>query len=259
MDYNYHTHTARCHHAFGTPEEYILQAIDGGIKYMGFSDHFPFAFPDGYEGVSRVPVSEAKEYVEELCELREKYKDKIDIKIGFEMEYYPTYFEQMLKNAREYGAEYLILGHHFLHEEHPQGIHTNKLNASVDDLKEFVEYVVKGIKSGVFTYVAHPDVFNFTGDNKDYEKEMRKICRCATLTNTPLEINFLGIRTNRNYPNELFWKIAGEEKSPVTFGYDSHEIDDACDKKSLQSAMEIVKKYNLNYVGKPKLRILEER
>ena len=49
MDYNYHTHTYRCGHAIGEDEEYIKVSIQNGIKHLGFSDHIPFAFPDGYE------------------------------------------------------------------------------------------------------------------------------------------------------------------------------------------------------------------
>lgn len=256
MDYNFHTHTVRCRHAIGTEEEYIAEAIKGGIKYLGFSEHIPFAFPDGYEGKSRVPVSQAEEYVSTLCTLREKYKNDIEIKIGFEMEYYPTYFEQMLENAKNYGAEYLLLGHHFLHEEYPNGIHTNRPNESEEDLKEFVSHVVSGIESGVFTYVAHPDVFNFIGDEELYKTEMRKIIKAAVVNNTPLEINLLGIRKERNYPNMVFWEMAGEEQAAVTFGSDCHEPKYVCDMKSYLKAMEIVDKYNLNYIGKPILKTI---
>ena len=49
MDYNYHAHTTRCSHATGTEESYIEKAIEGGIRYMGFSDHMPMRFPDGHE------------------------------------------------------------------------------------------------------------------------------------------------------------------------------------------------------------------
>ena len=35
MNYNYHTHTFRCNHANGTPEEYIQRAIENGINYIG--------------------------------------------------------------------------------------------------------------------------------------------------------------------------------------------------------------------------------
>ena len=40
---NYHTYTARCGHASGREEEYILRAIEGGIKILGFSDHIPLS------------------------------------------------------------------------------------------------------------------------------------------------------------------------------------------------------------------------
>ena len=59
MDYNYHTHTYRCHHASGTPEEYIQRAIAGGIKYMGFSEHISLA-------ISGVEQSHYRMYIESL-------------------------------------------------------------------------------------------------------------------------------------------------------------------------------------------------
>ena len=79
MNYNYHTHTKRCGHASGSPEEYVLRAIEGGIKYMGFSDHLPLKFNDGSEGRHRIPFGEAEAYMKETRALAEKYKDKIEI------------------------------------------------------------------------------------------------------------------------------------------------------------------------------------
>ena len=256
MDYNYHTHTYRCGHAIGREEEYIERAIACGVKHMGFSDHMPYICSDGYESAYRVPVRDAKEYVSTLSFLQEKYKDKIDIKIGFEMEYYPDNYSDMLKNAIGYGAQYLILGQHFLKEEHPDVIYTYAETDSEDRLKEYVSCLVAGIKSGSFTYVAHPDILNFTGDMVIYRDEMRKVCVAARTYDVPLEINFLGIRDKRRYPNEAFWEIAGEEKSPVTFGFDAHDPLSAFDGVSLATAENLVKKYALNYIGKPKLKNL---
>ena len=253
MDYNYHTHTSRCRHASGTIEEYILRAIECGVKYMGFSDHFPYICTNGEEAGFRVPVSEAYEYVAEVNALRDKYKDKIDIKIGFEMEYYPDNFETMLKNAQSYGADYLILGPHFIKEEFPDGEHTITPCDDEAVLKNYAETIANGIKTGAFTYVAHPDMFNFTGDKSVYCEHIRKIAIASRECNIPLEINFLGIRDNRIYPNELFWKIAGEEKAPATFGFDSHDVQNAYDGASYPKAMELVKKYNINYIGKPQI------
>ena len=38
---NYHTHTYRCRHAYGSEREYIEAAIRMGIAELGFSDHVP--------------------------------------------------------------------------------------------------------------------------------------------------------------------------------------------------------------------------
>lgn len=253
MNYNFHTHTKRCGHAEGTDEEYILNAIENGIEYLGFSDHSPYRYPDGFEAHYRVPLTGGKDYIRELNELREKYKDKIDIKIGFEMEYYPEHFDEMLKTAKDLGAEYLILGQHFIPAEHPNGFHTCKNAPDPKLLEEYVNCVIKGIESGVFTYVAHPDMIDYKEDEDFFCQQMKKICIASKKYNVPVEINFNGIRCERHYPNELFWKIAGEEGCPVTFGSDAHNPKHTFDGESLEKAKQLVEKYNLNYIGKPEI------
>ena len=132
MDYNFHTHTYRCHHATGTPEKYVKRAVENGIKNMGFSEHIPFIFPDGFESSYRMPYCEVMSYRADVMALKEKYKDKINIFYGFEMEYYPKYFEKMLKNAEKFRAEYLVLGQHFINQNdenqhHWQAVDENHL------------------------------------------------------------------------------------------------------------------------------------
>ena len=256
MIYNYHTHTERCGHAKGKEEDFIKRAIENGIKYMGFSDHFPFIRSDGLESSFRVPVSQVKDYFDTLRALREKYKNEIDIKIGFEMEYYPADFEKMLEQAKKYGAEYLIMGEHFTEEELDGVIPSSAPSDSVEKLKNYVDCVCEGMATGVFTYVAHPDLINFTGDDGIYKEEVRRMCRASKKYNVPLELNFLGIREGRTYPRELFWKTVGEEQSPVTFGFDAHSVRSAFDGASLEKAEETVKKYKLNYIGMPEIRAL---
>ena len=251
MIYNFHTHTKRCGHASGTDEEYVLRAIEGGMKYMGFSDHVPLRFSDGTETGHRVPVASAEEYCLSIAALREKYKDKIDIKIGFEIEYYDEYFESMLKNVIGYGAEYLIVGQHYISPENTGGRHAIKGTDSNSDIDEYVKRIMSAMKSGYITYIAHPDMFKFNGDIEYYREKVREICRASKEYNVPLEINFLGIRDNRIYPNEEFWKISGEEGNPVVFGLDAHTPDTAYDGESLVKAKALVEKFKLNYIGMP--------
>ncbi len=256
MDYNYHTHTVYCSHATGSMEEYVQNAIKGGIRYMGFAEHAPFRYPDGHETWFRLAMVDIPDYFQEVNRLREKYQGQIELSVGFEMEYYPEYFESMLELARKSGAEYLILGQHYMAPEHPDGVHVMEKDYEFEHLRSYVKLILEAMETGAFTYIAHPDMYQFVGDNLRYREEMRKICIASRRLNLPLELNLLGIRDNRIYPKEAFWKVAGEEGAPVTFGLDAHEGKDACDEESFKVAMGMVKKYGLNYIGKPELKRL---
>ncbi len=254
MIYNFHTHTTRCNHAKDEDEEYIKCAIEAGIKHLGFSDHIPCIFPDGYELKYRVPMSEAESYVSDIAKLREKYKDQIEISIGIEMEYYPLYFEEMLKTAKKVGAEYIILGQHFILSEYPNGVGSIGPTDNEEYLKIYVDEIIEALKTGVFTYLAHPDLMCFTGNDEIYLREITRLCLAAKETDTPLEINLLGIRYQKHYPSERFWRIAGEIGVPVTIGFDAHDSRFLLDKEKLEIAYNLINKYNLNYIGKPRLR-----
>ena len=100
---NYHTHTARCHHAKGTERDYIEAAVDRGLTVLGFADHGPQIFPDGYVSGIRMLPEELPEYVRTLTELKEEYREKIDIRIGLELEYYPACFAKTADWIRQCG------------------------------------------------------------------------------------------------------------------------------------------------------------
>lgn len=97
MTANFHTHTARCRHARGTDREYVESAIRAGISVLGFSDHSPYYFPDGYYSGHRMRPEETEGYVNSLLSLREEYRNDITIYIGFEAEYYPNILIRCLR------------------------------------------------------------------------------------------------------------------------------------------------------------------
>jgi len=253
LDFNYHTHTKRCRHASGEDEDYVRVAIAHGVKRMGFSDHAPFVFPDGHVSTYRVPMEEAEDYISSIRSLRERYAEIIELHVGFEMEYYPLHFDEMLRIARGLGAEYLILGQHFLYNQHPDGVPSVRASEP-SHLVDYVDTVIEGMKTGVFSYLAHPDIIRYSGDGAMYRAEMKRLAEAALELNIPLEINCLGIREGRHYPCDAFWQIAGEVGAPVTVGFDSHTAESAYDGDSFAVAMELVKKYSLNYIGEPALR-----
>ena len=89
---NYHTHTRRCGHAVGEDREYAEAAVQAGLKILGFSDHAPQIFPDGYYSSFRMRPEELKGYVESVLSLRKEFAGTLEIPLGLELEYYPRHF-----------------------------------------------------------------------------------------------------------------------------------------------------------------------
>ena len=221
MLYNLHTHTFRCHHASGTEKEYIENAIISGIKVLGFSEHVPCPFHDGHESSFRLFKKDTEDYFTALRSLKLEYAGKIDIHIGFECEYYPKYFYDVLDFVSPYEPEYLILGQHFTMNEE-DGVYSMHPTSDENTIKNYSEEVCEGILTGRFTYVAHPDVINYTGDDAIYAKYMRKICETAKSAGVPLEYNFLGQTGRRIYPSGRFFSIAADVGYDIVLGCDAH-------------------------------------
>ena len=90
---NYHMHTRRCMHASGRDEEYVISAIKNGYEEIGFSDHSPWKYDSDFVANMRMPLSKFDDYYASVSSLKEKYKDRISIKIGLECEYFPKYID----------------------------------------------------------------------------------------------------------------------------------------------------------------------
>jgi histidinol-phosphatase (PHP family) len=67
------------------PEEIVLSAIDKGLEVIGISDHAPIGFKDVHWSIRPERIDD---YLSELHYLKEKYRDKINLQIGLEVDYY---------------------------------------------------------------------------------------------------------------------------------------------------------------------------
>lgn len=245
---NYHTHTFRCHHAYGTEEEYVLKAIERGVKTLGFSDHSTYLFPSPFISKHRMLVQEIEDYVTTLVALREKYKDKIDIHIGFEVEYYPQCWDRTVEHFKDFGIEYLILGQHYVGEEYLGAPSAFLESDSEEKLALYVDLVRRAMETGMVSYLAHPDLIYFTGSEEAYEREMQRIIDTAIANDVPLELNLLGLRKGKNYPDERFWKMVSKTPAKVILGSDAHaplEVANPADLEMAQSFLERVGVHNV--------------
>ena len=76
---NYHTHTWRCRHADGTERESVEHAIKAGLKILGFSDHTPQVYPDGFVCPVKMLPSELEDYVNTVLDLKREYKRDMNL------------------------------------------------------------------------------------------------------------------------------------------------------------------------------------
>ncbi len=90
---DYHTHNRRCGHAFGEIEDYIKVAIEKNLNEIGISDHFPLGailddpqFKEIIKSTS-MEVIEFPDYIKEIKSLKEKYTNKIKIRISTEVNF----------------------------------------------------------------------------------------------------------------------------------------------------------------------------
>lgn len=245
---NYHTHTPRCNHASGSEEEYILRAIERGTLVLGFSDHSTYLFSSPFFSAHRMKNEEIDEYVSTLYALREKYKDKIELHIGFEVEYYPNTWEASLAEWKKHGIEYLILGQHYVGIEEFGARSTFKPVESEEELKNYVFLITECMKTGKISYVAHPDAINFVGDRELFLRETEKIIDTALDLDLPLEYNMLGLNRKRFYPQEDFWQMVSKKGAKVILGCDAHETDDVANPKTIKLARENLKKLGITNI-----------
>ena len=240
---NYHTHTYRCKHAVGGEREYIEAAIKAGYKVLGFADHGTYLIDD-YDFRIRMIPEETAEYVNNLKHLRDEYINDIEIHIGCELEYYPAYFDRTIEFLDKFDYEYLILGQHYI-DDGKEKHHVMKDSASDDMLTKYVDTVIAGINTGKFTYVAHPDVINYTGDDGFYKEQMKRLCLAAKAQGMPLEINCVGVRQNRCYPNDKFWRIASDVGNKIVIGVDAHSPEEMADLSAVKKCEEISRRFEL--------------
>ena len=235
MKANYHTHTPRCQHAFGEDREYVEEAIRAGLRILGFSDHCPWIYKSDYVSNIRMTPQETDGYFSSLEKLRREYEKDIDIFIGFESEYLPELMEKQDAFLKDYPVDYMILGQHFLDSESDFN-YSGRMADDEDRLIRYVDLCIEGARSRRYLYLAHPDLIYYTGSDKIYQREMKRLCEAMKQMNIPLEYNLLGLAIHRNYPEERFWQIVRNTGNSVIFGVDAHRPEQFADRQTLELA-----------------------
>ncbi len=235
MRVDLHNHTKLCNHAVGEIEEYIEAAIEKKIDIFGLSDHAPMEFDKKY----RMSIDEADFYEKMVNNLKEKYKDKIEILLAYEVDFLPGLMEDRILKA---DVDYLIGSVHFLpkskgpkeiliHQDlwgfdNPEFIGEYK-NQNIDKIwQDYFDAIETLAKSGLFQIVGHLDlikVFNFK-PKKDVRLIAKNALKAIKDAGLVLELSSAGLRkpVGEPYPSKELLEMAYDLNIPITFASDAH-------------------------------------
>ena len=254
---NYHTHTHRCNHAIGREEDYVREALAAGMKILGWADHTPYIFTGGYYSTFRMRPAQLPGYIQTIERLRQEFAGQIEMPIGLETEYYPKHFADLMDFLRDHPIDYLILGQHFVGNEYDAPYCAIKTDER-ELLNRYVRQSMEAMNTGLFTYFAHPDLIHFHGDRKTYQEAIRPMCAEAKSCGLPLEINLLGIREGRHYPNRWLLEMAAEEGCPVILGCDAHAPQMLNDPNMERKGLTLAKEFGLEVLETASLRSIHK-
>ncbi len=247
MTANYHTHTRRCGHAQGEDREFVESAIKSGMKILGFSDHCPWVFDNGYVSGIRMTPAETEDYFRSLTDLKKEYSGDIKIYIGFEAEYIPQLVEAQDRLLADYPLDYMIMGQHF-NDPEECGEYMGAPVYKESTLIKYVDRIIEGMESGRYRYVAHPDLIRFMGGDDIYQKHMTRLCEYLRRKDIPVEINLLGMSGGRHYPSDRFFSIAQKVGNKAIIGCDAHIPASLCDVEAVRAGRDFAGIYKLEIV-----------
>lgn len=237
---NFHTHTRLCKHASGEPQDYLAEAAKAGCSALGFSDHCPYPseeaamfWPETRMGESDIPV-----YIDWVGKAAAAAREAglgFPVYLGFECEWdramYSWYKDDLLGAV---GADYLVLGSHWIALEGGEHLYIAEVSDSASLLRRYIDQTIEGMCSGVYKFVAHPDMFmsGWREWNEEAIACSKALLDAAEDLGIPLEVNGYGMVKRPNgtsrgtrfqYPYLEFWELVAERGLRVICNSDAHE------------------------------------
>ena len=222
MKVDLHNHTKLCNHAEGEVFEYVERAIEKETRYFGFADHAPMDFDPKY----RMSFAQMSEYEKSVLEAKERYKDTIEILLGYEVDYLEGHMDARVLHAK---VDYLIGSVHFIDGwgfDNPEFIGRYE-HEDIDVIwQQYFDAIEKMAQTRLFDIVGHLDlikVFKYMpkGDILAIAKKALIAIKEADMS---LEVNMAGYRKPiaEPYPSLALLKEAHKLGIPITFASDAH-------------------------------------
>ena len=247
QNFNLHTHSIYSD-GKSQPREIVEEAVRQGLTTLGFSEHSPLPFDNNFS----VKSADMPRYVAEIAQLKEEFKDKIDLYCALEADYITGTSEPFAVTKEKYHLDYLIGGVHLVgqsanpdeiwfidgpkwevYDEGLQKFFEGDIRRAV---RRFFEQSNEMIENEQFDIIAHFDKIKmhnrdryFHEDEPWYRKLALETLDLIHQKGLVMEINTRGIykkRYNGFYPSPWLIKEACKMHIPAIISADAHHFSE---------------------------------
>ncbi|MBO3763335.1 MAG: histidinol-phosphatase HisJ [Thermoproteota archaeon] len=241
MKTNYHIHTTFSD-GTATPQEYAERAIAKGFDEIAFTDHLTI-FPKDRDKESSLSTSKhilnltkLEEYISLIKQLQVRYNDKISIRLGLEVDYFPESEKMIEETIDSYDFDLLIGSVHFV-----KGIcidcSSQKFKVEEEIKKNgfnkfytvYMSLVRKAVETQLFNIVGHMDIVRIWGYTPtDGAIEEIKVLTSVKTQNMAVEVSSRGLRQpiKSLYPSLRILQECKRLEIPITIGTDAHSLEE---------------------------------
>jgi len=246
INFNFHQHSNFSDGA-NPPEDYVKKAIELGFEAVGFTEHSPLPFEN--------PFSLKREnvlgYIETIDELKEKYRNEINVYLGLEMDYIPNTSDDFDFWKKVCRTDYLIGSVHLVkppetknlwftdgpkHEIYDQGLNDFFGNDIKLAVRTYYHQINEMIETQDFDVVGHIDKIKmhnqnrfFTEDESWYQELVDECLDLVVQKNLIIEVNTRGIYKKRSktlFPDGLILQKVKDLNIPIIISSDAHQPDE---------------------------------
>ena len=243
INYNFHQHSLFSD-GKAEPEAYVKQAAVLGFKAMGFSEHSPLPFENGFS----LKEENIENFVESIDRLKQQYGETIAVYRALELDYVPTISEDFERWKKACRTDYAIGGIHLVkpgitdelwftdgpdRNIYDQGV-INFFGGDIQKaVRTYFHQLNSMVESQVFDVVAHVDKIKMHNQNRFFTEEEKWYRNLVSETLTLIkekdlivEINTRGLykkRSDKLFPDDETLRQVVETGIPVIISSDAHQ------------------------------------
>jgi histidinol-phosphatase (PHP family) len=233
-----HVHTKLCHHARGEMEDYVQAAIKRGLEKLIFLEHLEVGI--NYFESTWLTEDDFIYYHEEGRRLQEKYHGSIEIELGIEVGYNPSYIEEIKRRLALHSWDRIGISYHFLATDsvHLNLVSSKQINIdALDDLgvnevvkryyknlQEAVEKLPGQVLCHIDAVLRHHPKIEIT---PEHDRLIDDLLDAVAHNNMSLEVNTSGYKIkDEPFPSLSILKKAIKRNIPLVAGSDAHRPED---------------------------------